>query len=220
MSLHGSNPGQPAPSEHVDGEPTDAGGSDRVAALLEMLDEWVLERVRTDPDVGALLGHRAQQARRQAWARQRAARDRADAVYEEQQMRSSDWGAVLSDALDDAQLTLAVERVTTPIVGIDRRSVPVVRAQLLAWAVAVHAQHPDQFVRLALGADLADGPRPPADLEEGLPEPPPAEDLDDDLNARIAVLLRRRPDLAFEAATPPQGDGPALERSLDRSLSP
>ncbi|MBW3662689.1 MAG: hypothetical protein KY469_06290 [Actinobacteria bacterium] len=135
-------------------------------------------------------------------------------------MRSSDWGAVLSDALDDAQLTLAVERVTTPVAGIDRRSVPVVRAQLLAWAVAVHAQHPDQFLRLALGADLEDGPSPPANLEEGLPEPPPAEDLDDDLNARIAVVLRRRPDVAFEAVAPPHGDGPALERSLDRSLSP
>ena len=57
----------------------------------------------------------------------------------------------MSAALDDDELCRALAQVTTPVGVVGRRSVPLARAQLLAWAVRAHQRAPDQ--------DLAGGAR-------------------------------------------------------------
>jgi hypothetical protein len=161
---------------------------------------WVVSAIRQGWDLEGLLAERRQlEARYARWERERAERDRAAARWQARESTVASWRAALSAALDDRQLAVAVTRVTTPVAGLGRRSLPVVRAQLLAWAVARHAAAPDRPLSAVLGDDLVgpdrtvaaptfDGPLPPV--------PGTSREPEDDLTGRLTRLLARRPDLA------------------------
>jgi hypothetical protein len=129
-------------------------GSDRVVDALDAVDTlgdgevrrragWVVAAVREGWNLGELLAERrASEARYARWERERADRDREAAGWEARQAVADRWRGAISAALDDRQLELAIERVTTPAAGLGRRSVPVAAAQLLAWAVAAHRRAP------------------------------------------------------------------------------
>jgi hypothetical protein len=161
---------------------------------------WVVSAIRQGWDFEGLLAERRQlEARYARWERERAERDRTAVRWRAHESAVAGWRAALSAALDDRQLAVAVTRVTTPVAGLGRRSLPVVRAQLLAWAVARHAATPDRSLSEALGDDLVgqhqtvaaptfEGPLPPV--------PGTAREPEDDLTERLTRLLARRPDLA------------------------
>ena len=89
------------------------------------------------------------------WEQGRAARDREAVRWQQHLAAASRWRTAVSTALDDRLLATAVERVTTPVAGLDRRSVPVARAQLVAWAAAVHRAASQRPLRDALTNDLS-----------------------------------------------------------------
>ena len=76
------------------------------------------------------------------------------------------------------------------------------RAELIAWAVDVHAHVPDEPLPVVLANELDRGPRRPDAPQWPLPEPPnPAEDDEArSLSTRIADLLGHDLDLAPETA--------------------
>jgi hypothetical protein len=94
----------------------------------------------------------------------------------------------VSAALDDTELSAAVQQVTKPVGSTGRRSLPVVRAQLLLWAAAASARHPDVPLSAALRRDLAGGAQSPE--PSPLPEPPVPERPAADLCERLAGCLR------------------------------
>jgi hypothetical protein len=161
---------------------------------------WVVSAIRQGWDLEGLLAERRQlEARYARWERERAERDRAAARWRARESTVAGWRAALSAALDDRQLAVAVDRVTTPVTGLGRRSLPLVRAQLLAWAVTRHAAAPHRPLSAVLGDDLVgpdrtvaaptfEGPLPPV--------PDTAREPEDDLTDRLTRLLARRPDLA------------------------
>jgi hypothetical protein len=161
---------------------------------------WVVSAIRQGWDLEGLLAERRQlEARYARWERERAERDRATARWRARESTVAGWRAALSAALDDRQLPVAVDRVTTPVAGLGRRSLPVVRAQLLAWAVTRHLAAPDRPLWDVLADDLVgphqtvaapafDGPLPPV--------PGTAREPQDDLTDRLTRLLARRPDLS------------------------
>jgi hypothetical protein len=161
---------------------------------------WVVSAIRQGWDLEGLLAERRQlEARYARWERERAERDRAAARCQARESTVASWRAALSAALDDRQLAIAVARVTTPVAGLGRRSLPVVRAQLLAWAVVAHRAAPDGPLSEVLADDLVgphrtvaapafDGPLPPVPGDVREPE--------DDLTERLTRLLARRSDLA------------------------
>lgn len=104
--------------------------------------------------------------------------------------RSAGWHAAVSDALDDELLAEAVERVTAPLQGLDRRCVPLAVAQRLAWAVSVHRQATGAPLVEALPAALAAGCcRLDVRVLDDLPDPPEASGAPGDLTARVAGSL-------------------------------
>jgi hypothetical protein len=173
---------------------------------------WVVSAIRQGWELEGLLAERRQlEARYGRWERERADRDRAAARWRAHESAAGAWRAAVSAALDDRQLATAVERATSPVAGLGRRSIPIVRAQLLAWAVAAHRGAPERPLAEALADDLAgrdrtgtapsvDGPLPPAPVGSGEPV--------DDLTDRLTVLLARRPDLSHPGApTHERADG-------------
>ena len=185
-------------------------GSGRVLDALDAVDTlgdgevrrragWVVAAIRQGWDLADLLAERRTvEARYARWERERAARDREAGRWEARQAVAGRWRGAISSALDDRQLASAVERATSPMAGLGRRSVPVVAAQLLAWAVAAHRRNPDRPLDELLAADLdrPDRSSVPDRLEGPLPPPPAATDARDDLTARLTGLLARRPELA------------------------
>jgi hypothetical protein len=161
---------------------------------------WVVSAIRQGWDLEGLLAERRQlEARYARWERERAERDRAAARWRARESTAAGWRAALSTALDDQQLAIAVARVTTPVAGLGRRSLPVVRAQLRAWAVTTYAATPDRPLSEVLAGDLVgphrrvvvpslEGPLPPLPGHVGEPE--------GDLTDRLTRLLARRPDLS------------------------
>ena len=105
---------------------------------------WIAAAVEDPERVDAVLGRRRGW---DAWLRMHRAWDATDAARAEQERRSHGWGAAISEALDDGQLRRAVERISGPIGVLGRRSLPVTRAHLLAWAVAVHDTRPGRAPR-------------------------------------------------------------------------
>jgi hypothetical protein len=169
---------------------------------------WVVSAIRQGWDLEGLLAERRQlEARYARWERERSERDRAAARWRARESSVAGWRAALSAALDDRQLAVAVDRATTPVAGLGRRSLPVVRAQLLAWAVTAHRAAPDRPLSEVLAADLV-GP----DRTVGVPPlvgplPPVPGDIrepEDDLTDRLTRLLARRPDLSHPG-TPTHG---------------
>jgi hypothetical protein len=160
---------------------------------------WVVSAIRQGWDLDGLLAERRQlEARYARWEQERTERDRAAARWPAQGSVVGAWRAALSAALDDRQLAVAVEQVTTPVAGLGRRSLPIVRAQLLAWAVTAHAAAPDRPLSEVLAEDLVGRDRRLAipSLEGPLPPVPGhLREPEDDLTDRLTRLLARRPDL-------------------------
>lgn len=158
-----------------------------------------------------------------AWHRMHLSWQAADVARAEQERRSRAWGVAISEALDDQQLLRAVEQVTAPIGVLGRRSRPIARAQLLAWAVAAHAARPEVPLSVALKADLADEGTTPDLLDEGLPEPPADTAGRDDLDERLAAAIDQLAEVGIELSpdpTPAPEPAPARapERTLERPL--
>jgi hypothetical protein len=183
---------------------------------------WVVSAIRQGWDLEGLLAERRQlEARYARWERERAERDRAAARWRARESTVAGWRAALSAALDDRQLAVAVDRVTTPVAGLGRRSLPVVRAQLLAWAVTAHSRlrtgpcrrcwpttssDPDRTV----AAPAFDGPLPPVPGDVREPE--------DDLTERLTRLLARRPDLAHPETPTHERADDARSRALGEGV--
>ena len=127
-----------------------------------------------------------------------------------------EWRGAISAALDDRQLATAVERITTPVAGLGRRSVPIVRAQLVAWAVTAHRGAPTRLLVEALADDLVGTDRlvSAPSLEGPIPVAPGVGTAPDDLTARLTDLLTRRPDLAMPGPEDPERAHAAVRRSL------
>lgn len=198
--------------------------SRRIVDALDALEElgegavrspagWVVSAVREKWDLRDLLtDRRAAEARHARWERERARRDRADARWTARENVASRWRAAISAALDDDVFAVAVERATSPVAGLERRSVPIARAQLLAWAVAVHDDQPGSPLVETLRADLETGPSPASDLAAELPPPPAGVETADDLGQRLTDLLVRRPDLAHVASRTHRAVAPSRHR--------
>ena len=150
---------------------------------------------RPRPTDAELAARRRHEARLERWEHEQLERVDADTIAHRKRARARAWYGAIADALDDAQLEAAIERVTTPVSGIARRSVPMTRAQLVAWAVDVRHREPDAPFDKALRADLEGQPLPVATI--GGPLPPAPYVLADapDLGDRIDAVLLRRPDL-------------------------
>ena len=105
---------------------------------------------------------------------------------------SAAWASALSAALDDAELAEAIGRLTRPVPGIGRRSVPTVCADLLRWAQTVAAAHPGRPLDVALRAALAAGPTSD-DVPAVVPvvAPPAPSRVAAGLSGRVAALLNR-----------------------------
>ena len=208
-------------------------GHDRVVDALDALDTlgdgevrrragWVVSAIRQGWDLDGLLAERRQlEARYARWERERSERDRQAAGWSARESLAGSWRAAISVALDDRQLARAVEQVTTPAAGLDRRSVPIVRAQLLAWAVGVHRQNPDRQLAEALADDLdrAERVATPTCLDEPLASPPRDTEPSDDLTERLTRLLGRRADLSQPGAPARERANGARGRALGEGLS-
>jgi hypothetical protein len=182
---------------------------------------WVLSAVRESWDLGELLAERrTAEARLARWEAERAARDREIARWRSRGSVMGEWRGAISAALDDSQLATAVARITTPVAGLGRRSVPIVRTQLLAWAVTAHREAPTRPLNEVLTDDLVGTDRVIAapSLEGQIPAAPGVGTAPDDLTARLTELLARRPDLARPGPEDPERAHGGLRRSLGGGL--
>ena len=208
-------------------------GTDRVVDALDAVDTlgdrevrrragWVVAAIREGWNLGELLAERrVAEARYARWERERAARDRDADRWRDRESIAGSWRAHISAALDDRQLELVVERVTTPVAGLGRRSVPVVTAQLLAWAVAAHLRAPERPLAQVLAAAVARSDRRPApgSLDGPLPTAPViAGEPDDDLTDRLTELLGRRVDLSQPGAPARERADSASDRALGEGV--
>ncbi len=177
---------------------------------------WITYAMNRPATVDAVLDrHRGWES----WHRLRRSWDEADTAHEEQQRRSRGWAAAVLSALDDQQLARAVEKVTRRTGALGRRSLPVARAQLLAWAVAVGSHTPTAVLGEALVADLDGTPTPPDPLEHGLPEAPAGDASKDDLSPRLATAIAKQIEIIDDALTPSEHRPPLEpERTLQRAL--
>ena len=120
--------------------------------------------------------------------RQNAADGTAAAQAVQERAKAAGWCQAISAAFDDAQLREAVQQVTTPAPGVGRRSLPLARAQLLAWAIHVARCQPSLPLAEALAA-LANGARPVEPTDDGIPDPPATAAGVPDLTARLRAFL-------------------------------
>jgi hypothetical protein len=130
--------------------------------------------------------HHAQAARSQA---ERAVRAEAD---DAERQRAQGWSQAVSAALDDDQLTAAVELVTTPVASVGRRSVPVAHSQLVTWAALVADRLSNRSLAAALSGALEQGLDLGGEVAAGpsLPDPPSVEQPPPvQLRRRLAALL-------------------------------
>lgn len=160
----------------------------------------------TDTELEARRRHETRLLR---WEHEQLERVDADTIAHRKRARARAWYGAIADALDDTQLETAIERVTRPVAGLGRRSVPLARAQLVAWAVDVRRSEPDAPFDKALRADLEGEPHPVITIGGTLPPAPYVLADAPDLSDRIdAVLLRRpdleRPDAQERAMAPPR----------------
>lgn len=147
---------------------------------------WVDAAVQQQWDLTDVLTERRERDRRLgAIDADRHHRETADAAYPAWRAIADRWDRAVSAALDDDQLARAIDLVTTDVPGLDRRSAPIVRAELIAWAVDVHLRDHSVPLADALTDDLASGPQRPTPQEWPLPEPPAVPDED------VRPLMRR-----------------------------
>lgn len=202
---------------------TDAYPEGRIVDALDGLEELDVKRRVLDPVAwvdaavtqrwdlaGLLAARREREARLAAREADRQQRERARMDYQQRRAVAERWDAAVSAALDDQQLARAIDAVSSPVPGIGRRSVPVVRAELLAWAIDIHDRHRDRPLGSALGADLDEGAHAAVLADWPLPEPPvPDGDADgvEPLTARIGEVLDASPELV-------RGRGPVLDIAI------
>lgn len=176
----------------------------RISDVLDALEELGPKRHPVDParwvsaameqrwDVTSLLvDRRAREQRVAAADADRRQRETARDAYPAWRVLAERWDATISAALDDGQLARAVDALTGLVPGIGRRSMPMVRAELVAWAVEVHGRDPQRPLADALAADLERGPEPAPLRDWPLPEPPEigtGRAADCGLRVRIAAL--------------------------------
>ena len=171
---------------------------------------WVDAAVQQRWDFTAVLAERREREQRlSAIDTERQRRETAEAAYPAWRAIADRWDTSISAALDDEQLGRAIELLTAEVRGLGRRSVPIVRAELIAWAVDVQERNQGVPLADALAEDLAEGPksRPPHDWP--LPEPPAVrgdnirplggrlseaigEPLDRGLDAAVAISVPQR----------------------------
>lgn len=164
---------------------------------------WVDAAIKQRWDVSGLLVERRQRERRlDVQDGDRQHRAEALEAYPEWRAVADRWDAAISAALDDEQLGRALAALTGPVVGVGRRSVPVARAELIAWAVDVHDCDPGASLGEALAEDLERGLTPAPARAWPLPEPPAvaAAETGDvaSLSSRIGAVLRAQTGLAHE----------------------
>jgi hypothetical protein len=99
------------------------------------------------------------------------------AHQEQRDRRLAGWTAAVCEALTDTQLAEAVQRVTRPVDGLDRRSAPVAASQLLGWAIAAATTAtPDRPLEVALTHALRDHTGEPdiavVELPDAIPPAP------------------------------------------------
>lgn len=153
---------------------------------------WLVAALRDNWDLTRPAAEiRAGQAQRALAVEQAAVADRRHVGDAAADVRAAGWAAALSGALDDRQLARAIAQVTEPLPGLGRRSLPVVRAQLIGWAVDAAGQRQDLPLPDALAQALSGAARPVEQppLDE-LPDPPEAA-AGADLDERIRVSLAR-----------------------------
>ena len=183
--------GQPRVTDAVDAlEELDRGG--RILAPVG----WVRAAVEQGWDLAPVLAERRARDERLAALEVDRQRREADAdAFPERRRTSERWARAVSTALDDGQLGAAIAAVARPVPGLDRHSTPVVRAELVQWAVEVHRRHPDTGLREALQADLERGPGPLEPTSWPLPDPPGLPDGAAErrpLTSRIEQVLGRQ----------------------------
>jgi len=108
--------------------------------------------------------------------------------------REEGWRAVVASALGDDELASAIELASQPVPGLNRRSVPLVVADLVSWAVQVTGRQPARPIDDALLGALRSGdgrPQPIDPDEVELPAPPDIEPSTPTLEERVAALLDR-----------------------------
>ena len=182
---------------------------------------WVLSAVREGWDLDELLAERhAAQARLARWQAERVARDRDTASWRSRESLMGEWRGAISAALDDRQLATAVARVTAPVAGLGRRSVPIVGAQLVAWAVAAHRKAPTRPLAEVLADDLVGTDRViwAPSLEGPIPAALGGGTGPDDLTTMLTDLFVSRPDLAMPGPADPERAHAGLRRSLGDGL--
>ena len=161
---------------------------------------WVRAAVRREWDLTGVLAERRENERRLAVldADQQEREDARDA-FPAWRAISERWDRAISAALDDDQLERAIANVTRPVPGVGRHSIPVTRAELIAWAVDAHGRSPHEPLAKTLAEDLDRGPRQHRGLRWPLPElPSPPDDNVRSLSSRITDVLTRDQDLARE----------------------
>jgi hypothetical protein len=181
----------------------------------------VLSAVREGWELDELLAERhTAKARLARWHAERAERDRDTARWRSRESLMGEWRGAISAALDDCQLAIAVERITTPVAGVGRRSVPIVEAKLVAWAVTAHREAPTRPLAEALADDLVGTKRVvrSPSLDAPIPAAPGVRTASDDLTARLTDLLASRADLAMPGPEDPERSHAGLGRSLGDGL--
>jgi hypothetical protein len=177
---------QPVRSDDAVGQLVDLGiAADRAMLLV---DDW---------DLGSDESEDRERVRCRATRRVAETRRHLDEVCDqaEGQRRGTGWASALDGALDDGLLGEAIDAVAARLPATVRRSVPIVRAHLLALAVEACRSYPQVPAQVALRRHLRDpGIALAATGRYGL-APPPADHPPGDPSrfaARIAVALARR----------------------------
>ena len=152
---------------------------------------WVDAAVQQRWDLAGVLAERREREQRlSAIDAERRQRDTTHAAYPARRAIADRWDMAVSAALDDEQLGRAIDLLTTEVPGLGRRSVPIVRAELIAWAVDVHERNHSVLLADALAEDLVEGPQLRRPHDWPLPEPPAVRDDDiRPLAGRLAEVI-------------------------------
>jgi hypothetical protein len=194
------------------GEVAGAYPEQRITDALDALEEldarrrvldpvgWVDAAIKQRWDLSGLLAQRREREQRlDILDRDRQHRNEAFDAYPRWRDVADRWDAAISAALDDEQLARALRALTGPVDGLGRGSVPVSRAELIAWAVEVHVRNPGTPLVESLAEDLEHGPSPAPPHPWPLPEPPETTADQQDvasLSSRIGATLGAEPDTA------------------------
>ncbi|HKJ55500.1 MAG TPA: hypothetical protein VJ978_05890 [Nitriliruptoraceae bacterium] len=153
---------------------------------------WIIAALRgrwdtTDLATATKTTRSAAERRRQ----EDATRQQAGKTAERDRQRVDGWLRAVSAALNDDQLAQALRRVTTDVPGLQRRSLPVARTQLLRWAIRLHSpSDPSQPFTEALRTALPTAQPPHIDDDiERLPEPPDTQQPHQPLDSRFAACF-------------------------------